>query len=541
MAKRYDGALIPHRVIMMMHPEDVANCYDLRLCAADIPVAAPGEPAAPNGLYLRQPDRTRKHAIWYFNEVIGETRKQISTRCHADNLDGAIAWVLTRLARRADTARSRLAPESLSACAIFVDYAKMVKEQVRRGEILEVTAINYFNALRLLGQCHKNASVATIMTGGARAMFKWCERNGYSHNTAVHANNLCKRAINAVMAARNSAYRIDFVVGHCTPRVKRPYTPDEIVRIKDRIWNGTVYGPDLKPAIERDAATGLLVPKRCSERAFLMSYPFRVAVPFMLDSGSRKDVACQTTVTDPSGAFLDLDSGILHRRGLMTEDVANKRRGSCVMSSAFMDFIRPIAEAGLARGATHLVTYADGSPVPRLSLAMWYNIQRDAQVPLRVIHCLKDTAIQIARIEGVPLYSAAERFATTPMTLVAHYGADWDVGVQIDPAEAQGTRSKWLRMHEAVKARAAAAEAGRIARAERAKLGKGNAKTRALPTAKPPMLLLPPPAKGVGAEAPAEQPARSAEGQPQEGRVALPGDAHDAARLKDRKPTGPRR
>jgi hypothetical protein len=96
-------------------------------------------------------------------------------------------------------------------------------------------------------------------------------------------------------------------------------------------------------------------------------------------------------------------------------------------------------------------------------------------------------------------------------------------------------------MHEAVKARAAAAEAGRIARAERAKLGKGNAKTRALPTAKPPMLLLPPPAKGVGGEAPAEQPAASAEVQPQEGRLALPGDVHDAARLKDRKPTGPRR
>jgi hypothetical protein len=504
MSRKFDTAIIPHQVVMRMHPEDVANCYHLRVGAADVPVAKDGEPPAPNGLYLRRPDRSRKAAIWYYNEVVGDTGKPISTGCREPDLNGAVAWALTRLARRADAARSRLAPEAMPLCGLLAEYARMVKAKARRGQIRPRTARLYFQELRVLGRCLRNASVFDVQAGGAGKIFGWCEANGYAPNTAVNCASLCKRAVNAVMAERGSAYRLGFTIGRRPTNAKRPLTPDEIARIEDRVWNGTIYGADLKPAMTPDPATGAMQPVRCSRRRLHAAFPFRVAVPFMLDSGTRSAAACEVSLTDPSGPFLDLDAGVLHRRGLMTEDVPGKRRGSCLMSPAFMAFIRPIADAALAAGATHLITSADGRPVTELRQRAWKRILRDAQVPYRVVHCLKDSAIQIARVEGVPLYSAAERFATTPETLVAHYGADWDIAVQLDPAEAQGERSKWLRMHEAVKARAAIAQAGRAARAERAMPGRR--KTKALPPPGVPRLMLaPPPRAGAVGDSPDEE------------------------------------
>ncbi len=179
---------------------------------------------------------------------------------------------------------------------------------------------------------------------------------------------------------------------------------------------------------------------------------------------------------------------MLHRRGEMTEDNGNKRRGSCVLSPAYMAQLRPLAEAMLARGITHLVHDRHGNPVRSLSLGVWRTILKDAQVPYRVLHCLKDTAVQIARVEGVPLYAAAERFATTPDTLIAFYGADRDLGVQIDPAEAQGTRLKWRARHEAAKARRATADAAKSAREAHgdARFSTATAARAKLPVPKPP-------------------------------------------------------
>ncbi|MGE7471968.1 hypothetical protein ACQKLX_21180 [Bosea sp. NPDC003192] len=81
------------------------------------------------------------------------------------------------------------------------------------------------------------------------------------------------------------------------------------------------------------------------------------------------------------------------------------------------------------------------------------------------IHCLKDKAIQIARREGVSLHDAAERFSTKPETLYNFYGADWDLGNQIDAAEAQGERRRWRRAFERARARRELAEVSRSARA----------------------------------------------------------------------------
>ncbi len=479
MSTRYQSPLIPHAVVARMHPEDVALCYDQRIAAADIPVAKKGEKPAPNGLFLRLPDRTRKRARWYYNEVVGGKRRIISTGCDEDDLDGALAWALSRLAQRAVGAASRLAPESQSLCDVLADYLAIVKQKERAENIKAKTFEGYLHSLKLLALCFRDASIADIQAGGARKFLLWAEQHSYGHNTAVNANNLLKRAINAVMTDRGSAYRVAFHVGARKPKPKRPFDPDELARIDDRVWNGTIYGDDLRPTAQR-----------CSTAALAASYPFRVAVPFMVDSGTRHQATCQVNLVDWRQPFLDLDEGVLHRRGLMTEDVPNKRRGSCLMSSRFMDFIRPIAAAALARGATHLITTADGHPLKNLDIHLWKQILADAKVPYRVLHCLKDTAVQIARVEGVPLYAAAERFATTPATLIAHYGADWDLKVQMDPAEVQGARHKWLRLHEALKTRAAVAAAARAAKVKRVQIPRGGRKR--LPPRKP--LALPPPA-----------------------------------------------
>ena len=464
MPRKYGSPIIPHQVIMRMHPEHVALCYHLRIGADDVQITPQGEAPQPNALYLREPDKKRKNQIWYFREVVGDCEKRHSTGCKANDRDGAIAWVLRHIARKADAARCRVAPEDEPACAIFAEYGKVVKAKLRRGEIKPHTGLSYLGSLKMLGTCFRKASVADLQAGGASKFRDYCEALGYSANTAVNGNNVCKRAVNTVMKDRGSAYRLDFHVGMRQHSGKRPCTPDELDRIMDRVLNLTIYGPDLKPLTVEDPKTGLMVPKRCDPRTARFTLPFRTAVPFLLETGTRKQAACEVTFTDPTGAFLDLDAGILHRRGMMTQDTPAKRRGSCVLSSAYMAEIRPIAEAAISRGIVHLIHDASGKPLKSLSVAAWKKILADAQVPYRCIHCLKDTAVQIARVEGVPLYSAAERFATAPETLVAHYGADWDLGLQIDPAEAQGTRAKWRAMHAAAKARTERADEARAAR-----------------------------------------------------------------------------
>ena len=70
----------------------------------------------------------------------------------------------------------------------------------------------------------------------------------------------------------------------------------------------------------------------------------------------------------------------------------------------------------------------------------------------------------------------------------------------------------------------------------------GKRKPKALPKRGVLVLMLPPPSAataGSGVASPVEAP--EAEAQADEGRYPLPGDAHDAARLKGRKPKGPRR
>jgi hypothetical protein len=96
----------------------------------------------------------------------------------------------------------------------------------------------------------------------------------------------------------------------------------------------------------------------------------------------------------------------------------------------------------------------------------WKQILKDARVPYRKIYALKDVAVQISRREKVTVYDAAERFSITPEVLVKNYGADWDLGNQIDPAAAHGAQVNWRRTHALAKARKAEAEAARAARAD---------------------------------------------------------------------------
>lgn len=539
MTSIHDTWLLPRRVADRMFPEHADYCLKAGIGVADVHFTPLGEQPQPNTLFLREPDRWRKNGYWYYCDVVGDVTKRHSTGCKADDLDGARAWVLTHMARKAERARSRVVPDNEPVCAAFTDYAKIVKGQVRRGEIRAHTGQNYLKSLKRLARCFKGATLHDVQAGGARKFVEWCELNGYSQNTAIDGNNVCKRAVNTVMKDRASSYRLDYRTGARVPKGKRPFNPDEIARIMDRVDDGKCYGPDLKPIMVRDEKTGEMAPKRCSREALLASIPFRTAVPFMLETATRKTAACEVTYTDPSGAFLDLDSGILHRRGMMTEDVKNKRRGSCVLSTAYLAYIRPIAEAAIAQGVIHLIHDRYGRPVKRLNGEIWRNILKDAQVPYRVIHCLKDTAIQIARVEGVPLYSAAERFATTPQTLVAHYGADWDVALQIDPAEAQGTRAKWLAMHAAAKERDERATKARVARESLGDTRQPKASRRKPARRKPMLVVLPGHASTPANVVPLMAPV--ADAQVAGVRMPLPGDAHDLIRLADRRPEGPRR
>ena len=98
---------------------------------------------------------------------------------------------------------------------------------------------------------------------------------------------------------------------------------------------------------------------------------------------------------------------------------------------------------------------------------MWREILKDACVEKRVYHATKDTAVQIARTEKMPLHDTAEYFRTTPRTLTMHYGSDFDLGLQTDISDAMGKRVSWRRKHVVNEARKAVAQSVRDGRAAR--------------------------------------------------------------------------
>lgn len=462
----YRKNIVPHAVVIRMTAEDVAGVYHLDLRVEDIRVLPPGSPPAPACLWLRPPGDDRVSAIWYWVEEVDGRRSLHSTGCRADDLAGARAWVLRRWVRAAKGARARLAPESIPVCEALADFVAFVDGLALGGSIRPVTHRCYLMSVRRLADCYRDASLMDVVNDGPRKLLDWAGDRDYALNTAIYTANLLKRAINVSMERAGSAFRVTFKAGAFKAATKQPFTPDEIDRILRVCFEHVIYGGDLQVVTAVDAATGERVPVRSSLRRQRAHVPFQRAVPMMIDVANRPTVCCEVTWLDATAPRLDADLGVLHRRGEMTEDDPVKRRLSCVLSPQFLELARPWLEADLSMGYTHVVHDWEGRPLWRIRREAWIRILKDARVPYRKFYALKDTSVQISRSEGVRLHDAAERFSIQPETLTKHYGADFDLGVQIDVAAAHGAQVKWRRAHELAKAREAQAEAARMARAE---------------------------------------------------------------------------
>jgi hypothetical protein len=453
----------PQRVGLALFPEDAAFCFQFGFKPEDVVFTPDSEPPYANALYQRKKGKLR---YWFYHEVEGGKSTHLTTGAVIDDPDRAVAWVMTRYAEKRDRAGMRIIPELIQLCDVYAKYKEATDKRQEHGEICLVTKRSICCRLAIAGKAHRGLTIADLQRHGGSLILDWCKAMGYAHNTAVKANKVAKAAINAVLASRGSTLRLTFYSGKSQPAVKEPLDPDEEARILRHLETGVIFGPDNRPLMVPDPITGERVEQRCGGRQMLANIPFRMALPLMVDSGTRKGASLEVSLIPGEGAFIDLDAGILYRRGEMTQDRPIKRRPACVLSQEYLHFLRPIAEDCLARGITHLIHDKYGNPAKKLDYTQWKRILKSANVKYRRLHCLKDTAVQISRLEGVPLAVAAERFGNDPQTLTRHYGSDWDLGNQIDAAEAQGRRERWVARHEGAKARRNVAQAARENRAE---------------------------------------------------------------------------
>jgi hypothetical protein len=248
-----------------------------------------------------------------------------------------------------------------------------------------------------------------------------------------------------------------------------------------------------------DPETGQSVPFRHPPHVIAKRAPFYVANEIAVGTGGRKTSICELSRIDAGGPWIDLDNEVIHRQGSRGRKSRVKRRGAARLPRPLVEKLRPIAAADIAAGCIWVIHDAEGNRIENLALAEWDAIQSDAKVDRRVFHAGKDTAIQITRYAKVGLVKTAEYFQTTERTMGRRYGADFDLALHDDVAEALGERTEWLRKHAINRVLSRQAEAARKAKADRL-LRPGSAPLPASkPEAGPPAAVAPPRLPGVGA------------------------------------------
>ena len=467
MGRKYEKKVAPFQVIIRMPYEAVARCWQNDLCADNITLLKPGEAKRPSTLWLR-PSYDGRSVMWYWIEDIGNGMKPLATGCVEEDRDGAIAWVLTYLSRKVEQAQARLGPEEMRVIDILDKYRRMVERQFTMKQICKRTRTSYRGGVARLAKCFRKATLWDIVEGGRDRYYDWGAQNGVDANSCLEDVNTLKRAINWVMEAEGSAFRVAFWVGMRAPAQRMALDPDQYLRILDVLKNNVRYDADLKIVMVRDKVTGEMRPKTAGRQSWKARVPLLRAFVSMIDTGGRPNVLVRSTWTGANKTpHLDPDSGIWIRNPLLEPEVKEKKKGMCVVSPEFQSEAGSWMEEDLDAGIEHVVHDWEGNPVETLSSTGWKTVLEHARVPHRKLYSAKHTAITIGFTEGVSLQQMSQRFSVTPEVLTGTYALQDNPGNQIDAAIAQGKKAKWFANHEIVKQRQARAEAAREARAER--------------------------------------------------------------------------
>jgi len=202
-----------------------------------------------------------------------------------------------------------------------------------------------------------------------------------------------RRELNCLQAALNYCHREGYITS--APLVTMPATPETTQR-----------------ALTRDEAARLLWSARARGQRHIMRF-----IILSLYTGTRKAAALKVRLNGPSmvGGWLDLDRGIIYRRG-EGERETNKRRTPARLPRQLIAHARRWDAMGL----TWVVEFR-GSRVADIKTT-WAKIAADADLGWKPTpHTLKHTAITWAIQGGASIPDAAGFFSTSTETIERTY------------------------------------------------------------------------------------------------------------------------
>ncbi len=474
-----------------------------RILAAPVavPIIARGDPKPVGQWFLmaRRPDKARAKEVLYLYRPDG---RRVSTKVAVGEPDWEDRVQLRAqaiIAMERDALLARIAPEMVKVCDLLGDYLDAAKARLDDDIIVPESFVGYGKSVARLGRWARERTLDTIGPTTPDEYLAWARAEGLSFNTAVGDLWTLKRGINEALTRRRSGYRVPFRVPEMQPGEKNPYDPWELERVLLASLAFRFVDADTLEMVA-DPETGQSVPFRHPPHVIARRAPFYVANEIAVGTGGRKTSICELSWIDVGGPWVDLDNEVIHRQGSRGRNNRVKRRGAARLPKALVEKLRPIAAADIAAGCIWVIHDAEGNRLANLDIAEWDAIQSDAKVDRRVFHAGKDTAIQITRHAKVGLVKVAEYFQTTEQTMGRRYGADFDLALQDDVAEALGERTEWLRKHAINRALSQQAEAARKAKAERM-LRPGSAPALPAPRPAPAAPVPAAPARTAGAAA----------------------------------------
>jgi hypothetical protein len=260
---------------------------------------------------------------------------------------------------------------------------------------------------------------------------------------------LAKRAINdglRVMGIKN--YKVEFDIGRHPRREKSPWKPEWYDRLL-RAADGYVFAADGTPVMDDDGRGGV-AQRRLPEVRTRHWKAWRRAIRLLGWTGTRSGIPTGVTWTDPTGPWIDVETGIFYRKGVDDPQESPKRGDPVLLPEPLALEVMAWWEDDARHGIDHVFHQFDGRPYKgrRLNHEAFNAIVANAGIPERVWpHRLKSLTYEILSAANLPRTAIAEFLSTTPETLRRHYGPEVDMAAMERAARALGDGSDWREAH----------------------------------------------------------------------------------------------
>lgn len=339
-------------------------------------------------LYLRT--HADRPAVW----IIRDGTVQRSTGCSAEDREGADQALESYLADKYTPPTGPAPLAGLLVADVIDRYLSERGPQVREPGFLRATAIPIL-------EWWNGKTLADVRGATCREYVTWRTQR-VSVQTARHDLKTLRAAINHYHTEHGPLPAVPAVTlpAPGVPR-ERWLTRDEAARLLRAV----------RRSVRKDGAAHHRDDSRHLARFILIG----------LYTGTRSAaIRALRWLPSTSGGHVDLDRGVLHRRGVGVAQT-KKRTPPVRISDRLLGHLRRWHKADQALGITHVVHY-QGAPIGKLRRS-WATARAAAGLgPDVVPHILRHTAATWMMQRGVPHGDAAGLLAMTVATLEAVYG-----------------------------------------------------------------------------------------------------------------------